>query len=86
VDPKELPPTSGTAKYHSLRVYLQIQELKGADEDLDRTDWGWKSVGGALKPLTTYKPPALDYLMSGLSGACVKKVAKPKVTAAENWD
>ena len=25
-----LPPTSGAAKYHSLRVYLQVQEWKGS--------------------------------------------------------
>jgi len=29
IDHKQLPPTSGAAKFHSLRVFLQIQEWKG---------------------------------------------------------
>jgi hypothetical protein len=83
VDPKELPQTSGAAKYHILCVYLQIQEWKGDDEDLDPTDWGWKSVGAALKPSTTDKPPDPDYLMRVVRCMC-KKGSQPKVEAAEN--
>ena len=39
-----LPPKSAAAKYHSLRVYLQVQEWKGCNT-LRPTDWGWKMVG-----------------------------------------
>ena len=28
-DPKDLPPTSDVCKYHSMWVYLQVQEWKG---------------------------------------------------------
>jgi len=29
VDPKDLPPTSDACKYHSMWVYLQVQQWKG---------------------------------------------------------
>ena len=31
VDPKNLPPTSAAAKYHSYRVFLQVTEWKDID-------------------------------------------------------
>ena len=34
VHPQTLPPTSGAAKYHSVRVYLQVQEWKGSADGL----------------------------------------------------
>ena len=30
IQPQTLPPTSAAAKYHSLRVYFQIQQWKGS--------------------------------------------------------
>ena len=38
VDTKMLPPTSDAAKYHSLRVYLQVQIWLG--NELNPTEWG----------------------------------------------
>ena len=35
-----LPPTSVAAKYHSLRVYLQVQEWKGSSDGPNPTEWG----------------------------------------------
>ena len=32
--PQTLPPTSAAAKYHSLRVYFQIQEWNGCDNEM----------------------------------------------------
>jgi hypothetical protein len=32
VDPQALPPTSSAAKYHSMRVYLQVQQWMGNNE------------------------------------------------------
>ena len=36
--PVALPPTSGSVKYHSLRVYHQIQEWLGVE--MSSVDWG----------------------------------------------
>ena len=72
VDPKELPPTSDAARYHSLRVFLQIQQWKGNEEGMNPTDWGWEVVGGLLKPLKTNKPPAPDSLLRVIRCNCKK--------------
>ena len=34
IQPQNLPPTSAAACYHSLRVYLQMRQWKGEDEDM----------------------------------------------------
>ena len=35
------PPTSAAAKYHSMRVYYQVQCCRNDDTDLLPTEWGW---------------------------------------------
>jgi hypothetical protein len=49
VQPKSLPTTASTAKYHSLRVYLQVQVWAGRT-DLNPQTFGWKAVEGNLMP------------------------------------
>ena len=63
VKPQTLPPTSGAAKYHSLRVYLQIQEWKGSANGLDPTDWEWQECDKGFLPLHTSLAPAPDHLL-----------------------
>ena len=58
VDPKQLPPTSDAEQFHSLRVYLQIQDWKG-ENALNPMDWGWELVGDRLFPVTMTKGPAV---------------------------
>jgi hypothetical protein len=41
---KSLPPTSDSAKFHSLRVYYQCQKWMSETVDIDPTDWGWEIV------------------------------------------
>ena len=41
VEAKCLPPTSAAARYHSLRVFLQINVWKG-NTRLEPEEWGWK--------------------------------------------
>ena len=57
VKPHELPPTSSAAKYHSLRVYHQVQTWCG--EFLVAHDWGWFLKEGYLLPILMEKNPAL---------------------------
>ncbi|KAL8567579.1 hypothetical protein ACOMHN_054392 [Nucella lapillus] len=49
---QSLPPTTAAVKYHSLRVYLQVQEWINPEADLAPELWGWhKDVCG--NPLTS---------------------------------
>ena len=58
VEAKNFPPTSAAARYHSLRVFFQIQEWKGDVSGLEPSEWGWEEVGGQLLPNTTDLPAA----------------------------
>ena len=62
VDIKVLPPTSALATYHSLCVYLQVQQWMGRDH-MNLEDWGWYGQGGHYFPsLTDNDPAATDML------------------------
>ena len=54
VQPENLPPTSSAAKYHSLRVCLQVKIWKGESRlgpHLHPQNIGWKAVEGKLVPM-----------------------------------
>ena len=63
VQSQSLPPTSAAARYHSLRVYLQVQQWKGVGEALLLEEWGWKATDGRVDPLMTDLPAAADSLL-----------------------
>ena len=53
--PGALPPLSASVKYHSLRVYPQIQEWLGVE--MSSVDSGWQvSVGNLLLIMTDLQP------------------------------
>lgn len=54
VHPKSLPPTQAAAKFHSLRVYHQVQTWKG---ELNSEKWDWKVQGETMVPVA----PELDF-------------------------
>ena len=59
--PVQLPPTSGSVKYHNLRVYHQIQEWLGVE--MSSVDWGWKlSAGNLLSIMTDLQPAPRKFL------------------------
>ena len=68
-----LPPTSVAAKYHSFRVYLQIQQWNGSNTTR-LTDWGWEMSGGHLLSVLTDQQAAPDGLLRvvhcGCNGNC----------------
>ena len=70
VQPQNLPPTSATATYHSLRVYFQVQQWKGVDATMSMTEWEWKSCEGLLVPVITRLPPAPEALLHVISCDC----------------
>lgn len=64
-----LPPTSAAAKYHSARVYYQVQEWMG-HRTLDPEQWGWTLEGGLLHPTTTDLPAAPESLLKVVRCNC----------------
>ena len=58
VDASDLPPTSGSAKFHSLRVYYQVQQWKGETGHLNPKQWGWEIINDQLMPMKTDMLPA----------------------------
>ena len=72
VQPQTLPPTSLTAKYHSLRVYLQVRQWKGQDYDSEEIQhWGWKmATPDQLLPVMSDKAAAPDYLIQVIRCNC----------------
>jgi hypothetical protein len=55
---KSLPPTSDSAKFHSLHVYYQCQKWISVTVDIDPTDWEWEIKRGKLYPILMELPPA----------------------------
>ena len=53
VERQTLPPTPAAAKFHSLRMYFQVNEWKANSLDLDPKEWGWKEKDGQLLPIPT---------------------------------
>ena len=49
VNVQKLPPPPSAAKYHSYRVYYQVQVWLG-NETLKTTDWGWELINDNLFP------------------------------------
>ena len=68
VEAKSLPPTSTAWKYHSMRVYLQIEEWKGRQHD--PCEWGWKLVQEKLKMIMTDMEAAPRVLLEIIKCNC----------------
>ena len=76
VDHRRLPPTSSAAKYHSLRVYHQMQ--KWLFNPLDPSENGWiLNSGGKYEPKYTDKavepPTFLKSVSCGCKSDCSSK-------------
>ena len=63
LQPQTLPTTSGAAKFHSQRVYLQVQQWMGQADDLKEEDWGWHKDQKGYAPLYTALLPAPENLL-----------------------
>ena len=51
IHPNMLPPTSAPTKYHSLRVFHQVQQWQGYT--LPAEDWGWWLSKARYKPVSS---------------------------------
>jgi hypothetical protein len=70
VQPQSLPPTSAATKYHSLRVYLQVQEWQGSTDGLLPSDWGWQECEGRFLPRQTDLAAAPEKLLQVIRCNC----------------
>ena len=78
-----LPPPSGLVKYHSLKVYHQIQEWLGVE--MCSVDWGWKVSAGKLLPIMTDLQPAPQKFLEVVRCAC-KCLRYHVLFLQEVWD
>jgi hypothetical protein len=70
VEARDLPPTPASAKFHSLRVYYQIQVWRGDAGDMDPTEWGWKVLNHQMLPVKTDMLAAPDDLLYSFRCSC----------------
>ena len=70
IRPQTLFPTSAAARYHSMRVYLQVQQWLGVC-NMKETDWGLMiNKDDNLVPAMTDLPPAPDELLRVIRCKC----------------
>lgn len=84
VQPQSLPLTSAAAMYHSIRVYFQVQQWKGADETMSTEDWGWKACDGLFLPVMTHLPPAPEALLHIIRCYCSTDCSSLKCTCRKH--
>ena len=68
VQPRTLPPTAAAAKYHSLRVYYQVQQWHGVHKCA--TEWGWRLKDDKMSLVATDLQPAPEYLLGAINCNC----------------
>ena len=84
VQPRTLPPTSSAAKYHSLRVYLQVQVWLARGKDMTAENWGWKVSDGKMLPILTDLPPAPQRILEVIHCKCKTGCTTLKCTCRKN--
>lgn len=84
LEPRTLPPTSGAAKYHSLRVYQQVQVWLGNGDQKPPEQWGWKVSDGRLVPILTDNPPAPQHLLEVIRCSCKTGCYTMRCTCKKN--
>ncbi len=84
--PERLPPTSDAAKFHSYRVYLQVQMWLG--NNLEPTKWGWDlhktKQGCVLKPHRMDQDAAPASLLKIIRCNCTGKCDKNTCSCKQN--
>lgn len=68
VPPEKLPPTSDAARFHSHRVFLQVQAWKG--NDLSPEEWGWARSSTGLVPVQMSELAAPTQLLRNIRCNC----------------
>ena len=82
VKPKRLPPPEGASKFHSYRVYHQVQTWR--TNQLTPTYWGWMKVNDVLLPKTLMLPPAPPSIMKIIRCNCSKDCSPRRCSCKRN--
>ena len=87
ISPERLPPTSDSARYHSRRVYLQVQGWLG--HTIDATDWGWythqtKAGSATLRPYQMNQAAAPTSLLKIIKCNCTGKCERRNCSCKKN--
>ena len=69
VEVKNLPPTTSAAKYHSYRVYYQVQVWLGS-ESFHATEWGAELINGHLFPMKMDNAPTPESYLKIMKCGC----------------
>lgn len=83
--PESLPPTCDAARYHSYRVYHQVQTWLG--NILDPTKWGWllhKGQNMKLKPVSMRRDAAPASLLKLVKCNCHGRCDKNTCSCRKN--
>ena len=82
IPPERLPPTSDAARFHSQRVYLQVQAWLGIS--LNPTEWGWSlHKSNRLKP-RRMEQSAPASLLKIIRCNCTRKCDKNTCSCRKN--
>ena len=85
VEPRTLPPTSGTAMCHRLLVYYHVMYWKGKGDSMKREEWGRHTVDGKCIPMQTDKPAVPAELLDIISCSCKETVQHKEVHMSTTW-
>ena len=78
VKPQSLPPTENAARYHFLRIHLQVIEWKTLMTlELNPIDWGWQLENGKYEPIMTDLSPAPDNISKSIRCNCNSSKKNP---------
>ena len=66
---QNLPPTSASMSYHSMRTYYQIHEWL-CNTSIKAEQWGWTLKDDILVPIQTDMPPATKSLLEAIHCNC----------------
>ena len=84
VNPEYLPPTSSSAKYHSYRTYLQVQEWNSFSDDMNPEEWGWKRKDNELFPIVNYQNAAPVSILKILRCNCQTECLTMRCSCRKN--
>jgi hypothetical protein len=84
ITPERLPPTKSATKYHSLRVYYQVQVWKSDSDIGNPQDWGWLEKNNEFYPLMCDLPPAPASLLSKVRCNCASGCVTTRCSCRKN--
>ena len=86
VDPRRLPATASAFKFHSMRIYFQVQVWSKLNESVDLvpTDWGWEKNQDLLLPVCTDAAVAPEDLLHVVKCSCKTDCSSARCSCRRN--